>query len=123
MFGIRPTFDNELRPVRVDTKVLELNFRSALEDLFNVGARDSKFQSLHVDVTSRLMPLSETSEWRVNMPPGEAKLYVAVSTLIQEIRSIFDGFAKLGKMMPHEFTVSVWMLDNSDPHIVGSIDK
>jgi hypothetical protein len=123
MFGIRPAFDNELEPVSVDTKVLELSFRDALEDIFEVGSRSSKFQSLHVDVTSRLMPLSNSSEWQIKMPPGEAKLYVAVSALIREIGCICNGFVRLGKMMPQEFTVSVFTLKNSDPHIVGSADK
>lgn len=122
MFGIRPTFDNELERVHVDTRLLEVYFRDAIDELFKVGAPDGKYQSLHVDVTSR-QSTSDRIEWRINMPPNSSKLYVSLGVLIHQANEMMQLFVDLGTLLPQEFTISIWLLEGNEAPIIGSVDK
>lgn len=118
MREIRPTSDDELKRVKVDTDFLGIQLASKLNSLLG-----QEFKRLAVSVNvEEEFAFASSCEWRLNLPPKEPKLYVALSELADIATTYYNGFVSLGKMRPKLFVVCVWIVKNNEPSINGSWD-
>lgn len=112
----RPTFNDELEPVKVNAQSLSNRLQFSLRSIF-----EGELRGLAVDVDER-PTTGSLPEWRVNVPPGLPKLYGAISGLVNQADMFCREFVALGTMEPREFIVSVWCLVDKEESIKGSFD-
>ena len=117
VFEIQPQFSNERVPrpkLNVDTDLLGSRIRRAVESVI-------QGRNIVVDVTSRNVG-SPVHEWRVNIPPREPEIYVAVSRILSHIQAMYSAHLRCGDLSPQEFTIHVWCRPRRHAPIIGSID-